>query len=161
MLGHVREVRAECTLHGQRVRLSDVVVSPEDVPPFRVNLGGYWPDRGVDSVIMTLPDSEWGSAKLRVKSAIAFEGTLAESVASVVVPCDALAFGTEQFTPGTYFDDEGPAGPPSWWQLRRASSRLVLRSQPSWEAPRAVLARGPLQAESEFSLNFWPNEMAG
>lgn len=210
LLGHAREVRAECTLQGQRVRLADVVVSPPDVPPFRVNLGSYWPDSGVDSVIMSLPDSTWGFAKLRVTSAIAFEGrrqnpvlavkrelttnegmvllspgalltqarsvgrvvlgtvsfafapedepwagvTLVESVAAVIVPCDALAFGTEQFAPGSYFYDESQAGPPSWWQLRRDSPRLVLRSQPNWEAPRTVLARGPSQGESQFSLKF-------
>ena len=210
MLGHAHELSAECTLQGQRVRLSDVVVSPPDVPPFRVDLGGYWPGSGVDSVIMTLPDSRWGSAKLRITSAIAFEGkrqnpvlavrrelttnqgmvllspgalltqarsagskvlgtvsfvlapedepwagvTLVESVASVVVPCDALGFGTEQFTHGTYFYDESAAGPASWWQLRRPSPLLVLRSQPNWEAPRTVLTRGPFQGESQFSLKF-------
>jgi len=208
-------VNAECTLQGQYVRLSDVLVSPPQREPFLVDLGSYIPNSGVESVSMTLPDRFGGFATLQVTAAIAFRGqrqdpvlavrsgitanegmvllwpgalltqarsqgaivlgtvpfafaledepwnrvTLVESVASVRVPCDALTFGATQFPAGNGFDDES-AGEPSWWQLRRESSQLVLRRQPNWNAPRIVLVRGPQQRESAFSVRFL-SERAG
>ncbi|MEO8905314.1 MAG: hypothetical protein ABI627_27665, partial [Polyangiaceae bacterium] len=78
-----------------------------------------------------------------------------ELIPSLEVPCEALGLpdlAPQTQTAGEQLDENVGEREAEVWRLRTPASRVVLRSLPASGGAWAVLVRGPLQGDSQFSF---------